>query len=102
VNVRLALEQEATAEAALEEPAVLAVPDVPAALEDPAAGGLDPVLRVRVRLAQAHRIRVEHEAVHQELEALAQRVQVDLAEVESLAIEVDRGRGRTSCADALH
>jgi hypothetical protein len=96
VNVRLALEREAAAEAALEEPAV------PAALEDPAAGGLDPVLRVRVRLDQAHRIRVELEAVHQELEVLAQRVQVDLAEVESLAIEVDRRRERTSCADALH
>lgn len=65
-----------------------------AALEELAAAVLGQVLRVRVRPVQAHQIRLDLEAVPQELEVLAQRVQVDLAEVESLVvIEVGRCGG---------
>lgn len=44
-----------------------------------------------------------HEAVPQELEVLALRVQEDLDEVANLvAIEADKCSGHDSCADALH
>lgn len=87
VNVRQALELAVTAEAVLDEPAAVVL-------------GL--VLRERVLREQAHRDRVHREAVPQELGVLAQRVQVDLAEVENLVIEADKCNGHDSCADALH
>jgi glycine cleavage system pyridoxal-binding protein P len=87
VNVRQALELEVTAEAVLDGPAAVVL-------------GL--VLRERVLREQAHRDRVHREAVPQELGVLAQRVQVDLAEVENLVIEADKCNGHDSCADALH
>jgi hypothetical protein len=82
VNVRQALELAVTAEAVLDEPAAVVL-------------GL--VLRERVLRERVHR-----EAVPQELGVLAQRVQVDLAEVENLVIEADKCNGHDSCADALH
>ena len=87
VNVRQALELEVTAEAVLDGPAAVVL-------------GL--VLRERVLREQAHRDRVHREAVPQELGVLAQRVQVDLAEVENLVIEADKCNGHDSCADVLH
>jgi hypothetical protein len=87
VNVRQALELAVTAEAVLDEPAAVVL-------------GL--VLRERVLREQAHRDRAHREAVPQELGVLAQRVQVDLAEVENLVIEADKCNGHDSCADALH
>ena len=87
VNVRQALELAVTAEAVLDEPA---------------AEVLGLVLRERVLREQAHRDRAHREAVPQELGVLAQRVQVDLAEVENLVIEADKCSGHDSCADVLH
>ena len=87
VNVRQALELAVTAEAVLDEPAAVVL-------------GL--VLRERVLREQAHRDRAHREAVPQELGVLAQRVQVDLAEVENLVIEADKCNGHDSCADVLH
>jgi hypothetical protein len=79
VNVPLALELEVVAAAVLDDlAAVVRVPVLPARVH-----------RARVLHDQGH-----HEAVPQEPVVLAQRVQVDLAEVENLvAIEVGRCSG---------
>jgi len=83
VNVPLALELELVAEAVRDD--------------------LAAVVRVPVLRGQGLRGQGHHEAVPRELEVLAQRVQVGLAEVENLvAIEADKCSGHDSCADALH